>query len=230
MAVSHSKEGTIGLLTYLLIAGAVAVNLVLGALLVGADTVSDRLSNPVLGDWLESGEAFSASAVAFLVFLPFAVLGVSGLMGRRAAMSGNAVRGAAALNALIGVLISWTLFALGLLIASYLGGVDGKDSEWEAITDLVLEGYLFVLIALLPLMGAAALTAGFVKDAFDPGVYARDLMQAGSASETPGPMLAPSAPSSFPVDCPDCSTRFLAEGARPLRIACPTCGKTGTIR
>ncbi|MBW3582591.1 MAG: hypothetical protein KY455_05770 [Euryarchaeota archaeon] len=34
----------------------------------------------------------------------------------------------------------------------------------------------------------------------------------------------------FPIDCPGCSEQFLAEGERPLRIECPSCGKSGTIR
>lgn len=34
----------------------------------------------------------------------------------------------------------------------------------------------------------------------------------------------------FPIDCPGCFEQFLVEGERPLRIECPSCGKTGTIR
>lgn len=33
----------------------------------------------------------------------------------------------------------------------------------------------------------------------------------------------------FPLDCPRCGHGFVVNGARPLRIQCPKCGKSGTI-
>ena len=267
MPINHQREATFGMLTYLLVGASVAVTILLGSILVGTEAVRDALSGAALHTWIRSGEAFLTYTTAFLVFLPFAVLGIAAVMGRRAATTGNDVGGQAALTTLFGVIVAWVSVSAALLLASAVIGVEGTNSAFAEVSDLVLEGFLYIGLAMLPLLGLAAVTARFVRSAFiatdDLVPMARAMPMGGGgagvasagfdaamddepASAWPGVtvehgglredhgrmmMEVPStALFEHPVDCPRCNANFTVSGDRPLRIECPECGKTGTVR
>lgn len=231
MSTPPVKEGTLGFLTYLLVSAAIATTFLLGALLVGSSLVQDRVSFPSLGDTLDSGLAYVMALVAFFVVIPVVTAGVAALFGRRAGITGLPLRGASALNALVGVPVSYIMFAIAMLIASGLVGEDGQRSAFSAVLDLTVEGFLFMLIALGPLVGFAALVTGAIEKSFVGTDTAHtDYAEYGGHGHAHEHPPAHDHGDHIHITCPRCHTEFTAEGERPLRIVCPNCGKTGTMR
>lgn len=248
MAVNHRSEATFGILTFLLAGGALALPLLLGTLLVGSEVVAEAIGGTRMHEAVTDGSLYLTAMVAFMVALPLVALGTAAMMGRRAATTGNDVKGAAALTTLFGGLIAWVDLIIAMLLSAAL------VSDFNVVFDIVMESLVYLLIGILPLMGIAALVAALFQDAFlggsTPAVAATGAapVQPSPYEPTPGPSGFTYAPEPGPedayadpghpgealeeheIDCPRCNARFAVSGERPMRIECPQCGKTGTIR